>query len=197
MRQFIAVFGALLALAAARPAGATPLVYDFDQRYGSISFAVDVLGMFTANGDFRRFMGTLDLDPARPEATRIDVTIDANSVAMDSDDAVTMLRSPDYFDPAHYPRIRFQSTRVETAGEGSYRLSGVLSVRDARHDQTLDVSMVGRHTDASGQEIADVVATGALDRSAFGMLADRPLIDDKVRLKILMRVVLRRAGAGG
>jgi polyisoprenoid-binding protein YceI len=59
-------------------------VFQIDQRFASINFSVDHLGLFTSHGDFARFMGRLAIDPARPELTSITVNIDAQSVDLDS-----------------------------------------------------------------------------------------------------------------
>ena len=72
-----------------------------------------------------------------------------------------------------------------------------LELRGITRMQVLDVTLTDRHVDAEGNDIADVVAIGKLQRSAFGMLADRNFIDDTVQLRILMRVVLGRAPHGG
>jgi polyisoprenoid-binding protein YceI len=197
MRMLLAIAMAVeLAVGLAGPARAWS-VYDFDQRHGSISFAVDHLGLFTSHGRFQHFAGRLRFDPDRPEATRVDVVIEAGSVAISPDEARTMLRSPDYFDVAHHGDIRFRSTGVTQLGPAHFILAGQLEIRGVTRMQALDVVLAGRHVDKQGNDVADVVATGGLRRSAFGMLADRSFVDDKVMLRILMRVELGHGGSTG
>jgi len=195
MRRLIAI-GMMLGLAWSDDARATGL-YQFDQRHGTVSFAVDHMGLFTSRGDFRRFTGTLRFDLDRPEATQVEVDISAGSVEIASDEALTMLRSAEYFDVVHHGDIRFRSTAVQPLSAVHFSLSGELELRGVTRTQVLDVMLTGRHVDAQGNDIADVVATGKLQRSAFGMMADRNFIDDMVQLRILMRVMLGHASHGG
>ncbi len=172
-------------------------LYSIDQHYGGIEFTVSDLGLFTSRGMFDRFIGRLIIDPLHPERTRIDVTVDAGSVAMPWDQAVALLRSADYFDVQRYPDIRFESTAVETLGPDHYRVLGRLRIRGVTHAQVLDALLVDRHTDAvHGADVADFVISGTLRRSTFGMVADPLFISDTVAIRILARIVLDRATAG-
>jgi polyisoprenoid-binding protein YceI len=50
---------------------------------------------------------------------------------------------------------------------------------------------VGRHPDpARKADVAEFVVTGTLQRSAFGMTADRAFISDKVAITIRARIQL-------
>jgi polyisoprenoid-binding protein YceI len=58
--------------------------YSIDQTFGSIAFSVRHLGLFSSQGQFRRFGGTLLLDAHHPEWTKISVDVDATSADMSS-----------------------------------------------------------------------------------------------------------------
>src|SRR4051794_2101991 len=103
--------GLVLVLAAAWPAQAAAL-YHIDQRYGTIEFSVQVLGMFAVQGRFPRFGGDLLLDVEHPEQSRIDVAIDTGAVEMPLQDQAELLRSEAYFDTARHPTAHFASTTV-------------------------------------------------------------------------------------
>jgi polyisoprenoid-binding protein YceI len=46
-----------------------------------------------------------------------------------------------------------------------------------------------RHVEgAGGVEVADLVVSGEIRRSAFGMVTDRPMLSDTVRLDIRIRL---------
>jgi polyisoprenoid-binding protein YceI len=66
--------------------------YAIDQRFGEIEFPVDHIGLFSSHGEFRHWDGKLSLDPLKPEQTRVDVNVDANSIAMAYEDGTAMLR---------------------------------------------------------------------------------------------------------
>ncbi len=179
-------------------AGRAEQLYSIDQRVGDIAFSVGHLGLFRSEGEFRRFDGRLTIDLARPDRTKIAVEVAAGSVDMAWQDAAAMLRSPDFFDVAHYPEVRFRSTAVEPLTPGRYRVRGLLEIRGITQPLVLDARLVGRHVDRERKaEIADFVVSGELRRSAFGMTADAIFISDIVRLTINARIQLDTRSGGG
>ncbi len=168
--------------------------YALDQRYGSIEFAVDSAGIFTAEGQFKRFRSDLMIDEAHPERTRIAVDVEAGSVDMFWPEGVTMLRSPDYFDVQKFPGVHFKSSKVEALSPDHYIISGLIEIRQIQKPFVLDARMVDRHMDSANKmEIADFVVSGALKRSDFGMVADQGLVSDTVKLKITAHILLNPA----
>jgi len=160
----------------------------------SIEFAVDNAGLFTAEGQFKRFRSDLTIDEAHPERTKIVVDVEAGSVDMFWPEGVTMLRSPEYFDVLQFPDVRFKSLNVEAVTPDHYIIRGALEIRRIQQPCVLDARMVGRHMDAANKmEIADFVVSGALKRSDFGMMADQGLVSDTVTLKITAHILLNPA----
>lgn len=181
---------ALLVLGAA-PAAAGATRYDIDQRYGSIGFSVRELGLFSEEGRFQRFAGQLAIDPARPEATKIDVHIDVGSVTMASEQAVQMLLSPAYFDVQEHPGIRFRSTSVVATGPDQYRILGVMEIRGISQPQALEARLDTAKDDPHGRLHTEYfTVTGTLHRSAFGMKANENFVGDVVHLMIHIHLAL-------
>jgi polyisoprenoid-binding protein YceI len=167
-------------------------LYELNQRFGSIGFSVNHLGLFSSEGSFERFDCSLDLDVAKPERSRIDVKIDAGSLAMSDRSAVDKLLSHDFFDVKDYPSISFHSTGIEPVGSSHYVIRGMLGLRGVERPQAFDAVLIGRSTDpATGYQTADFDVTGKLKRSEFGMNSDRIFISDTVALIIHMRIGLR------
>src|SRR5690606_11760006 len=59
--------------------GSTMKQYAFDTAHSNIGFWVRHLVVSKVHGGFTRWNGTLQFDPAQPEKTRVDVTIEAAS----------------------------------------------------------------------------------------------------------------------
>jgi polyisoprenoid-binding protein YceI len=166
--------------------------YTLDQHDARIDFSVRNLRMFSSSGDFQRFRTNLELDSTHPERTTINVDVDAASVAMGWQNGAEMLRSPDFFDVKRFPVIHFASTEVKAEGSDHFTVLGRLQIRSVSQPLVLDVRLLGRHPDPRlGAEVADFIATGSLQRSAFGMTADRLLISDKVDITIHARIALQ------
>jgi polyisoprenoid-binding protein YceI len=165
--------------------------YAIDQSFGSIIFSVSHLGMFSSQGQFRRFRGTILLDANHPEWTRISVNVDSASADMSSQEETAMLQSPDFFDVQKYPDVHFNSTSVEPVAPNRYVVRGQIEIRGITQPLILDAKLVGQHHDPTlGAQVAQFVVTGTLQRSAFGMTADRSFISDKVGITINARVQL-------
>ncbi|HWX48217.1 MAG TPA: YceI family protein [Roseomonas sp.] len=188
MRQGLPVLWVVLWFAAPSPAGAATL-YHLDQRYGTVAFSVGILSLFDAQGRFPRFAGDLLLDLERPERSQIDVTIDTGAVEMPTQDQTDLLRSAAYLDIAHHPSARFASSAIQPLSPTHYLIHGTLQLRGVTQPQELDATVQDRHFDeARGVEVADFVVGGEIRRSAFGMVADRPMLSDSVRLDIRIRL---------
>ena len=194
--RFRLLLGISLLLAAALPAHAAAL-YRIDQRYGTIGFSVRVLGLFAVEGRFPSFEGDLLLDTEHPEQSHIDVTIDAGAVAMPLPDQADLLRSADYFDTARYPTERFVSTAIRALSPTRYVIQGSLRIRGVTQPQSLDATLQDRHVDEARQvEVADFIITGRINRSDFGMVADRIMLSDTVKLDIRIRLTVGLAPGG-
>jgi polyisoprenoid-binding protein YceI len=167
-------------------------VYAIDQRFGSIEFSVDHLGLFTSHGDFQRFMASLAIDPARPELTTISVKIDARSVDLDSAEGLSMVRSPDYFDVAAHPEIVFHSNHVAVTSPDHYRIMGMIEIRGVTKPMTLDAVLAGHEKGPAGP-VSDFTVDGTINRGDFGMVADQNFVSEMVQVHIRARIALDHA----
>jgi len=164
-------------------------VFQIDQRFASINFSVDHLGLFTSHGDFARFMGRLAIDPARPELTSITVNIDAQSVDLDSAEGLSMVRSPDYFDVADHPTITFKSTGVAVTAPDHYRISGTIEIRGVTKPLTLEAVLAGHERTPAGP-VSEFDVDGSINRGDFGMVADQNFVSETVQVHIRAMIAL-------
>ena len=103
---------------------AAPTHWSVDRDETSVDFAVKTFwGLTTVHGRFDRFGGSYE---AGPDGTKIELTVDADS--LDTGNAIRdkHLRSTDFFHAAEHPQVRFTSTRVRHAGDGVLRVEGDL-----------------------------------------------------------------------
>ena len=96
---------------AARVAAGTYLV---DSRHTQVNWQVNHFGFNDYFGLFGDVKGTLQIDPANPAASKVDVTIPIASVATSSQGLTDHLKTADFFDVAKYDSARFVSTSVST-----------------------------------------------------------------------------------
>ncbi|MBY0506016.1 MAG: YceI family protein [Bryobacteraceae bacterium] len=86
---------------------------------------------------FERYSGTLQLDPAAPEKSSIQLEIEARSAILKDDwvSASDAKKIADYaqmkmMDSAKYPLLKFASTGISARGNGVYEVRGNLTIRD-------------------------------------------------------------------
>ncbi|HTI02485.1 MAG TPA: YceI family protein [Acidisoma sp.] len=165
----------------ARPAWAGVIDYPIGPDSADIRFHTLVAGTVPVDGAFTRFAGHILLDPAHPEAVRIAVTVmdDAMDVPFGG---ASMLRAPAYFDYRRTPEIRFTSDHAAIGADGQFTVAGQLTIRGVTRPEELAGTVTRSRRD--GVDVLQVAAHGRLDRTEFGMVADRPLIADGVTLRI-------------
>jgi polyisoprenoid-binding protein YceI len=166
-------------------------LYSLNNTVATIGFSVRDFWLFSSQGKFRRFQGTLLLNLTHPSRTRVAVTVEARSISMPWPQATARLRSPLYFDAARYPVIQFHSTKITAEGHRRYRIDGLLKIRGVTRPLAFDARLVniGRGP-KPGTRIADFEATGIVARRDFGMTADRILISNAVHVVIHARILL-------
>jgi polyisoprenoid-binding protein YceI len=137
------------------------------------------------NGSFQKFSGTIDYAGA-PEKSRVEISIETDSVNVDDAGLTKHLKTPDFFDVAKFPKASFVSTEIKAGGEkgashtitGNFELHGV--TKSITFPATITVSPAGVNVDS----------TFSINRKDFGInyagAADN-LIRDEVVLKLTVR----------
>src|SRR6185312_12080356 len=99
---------------------ATITTWQLDPTHSSVEFSVKHMMMTTVRGRFKTMKATLTADEEHPEGCCVEVEIDVASIDTGSADRDAHLRSADFFDAEHYPRITFTSKGLqgEFAKEG-------------------------------------------------------------------------------
>ena len=89
-------------------------LFTIDPGHSAVGFSVRHLMITNVRGEFEKFSGTITYDAIRPEATRIEATIDVASVNTRQAQRDSDLRGELFFDVAHHPTMRFvtKSARI-------------------------------------------------------------------------------------
>lgn len=171
----------LILLFAPRPASAqsaepatgaspAPPRYVVDPAHTTVEFAVRHLGLSKVRGSFSGVSGTVFYDSMRPERSSATVLIETASIDTDNERRDEDLRA-NFFHVEAFPRITFQSTRVEREGDG-YRMHGQLGIRDSLHAVSFPVAFLGRYVDdGSGERRVGFEGGLTIDRTDYGVTA--------------------------
>jgi polyisoprenoid-binding protein YceI len=166
--------------------------YTVDSGHTLIGWRVDHMGFNDYFGIFGSATGTLDLDPKKPNAAKVDITIPVSKVTT-ANAALTahLLREgkdggkPDFFGPAPAD-ARFVSTSVAATGMKA-KITGNLTLNGVTKPVVLDAEFAGAGKAPpmmGGKENVGFHAKTTIKRSDFGVMMGIPVVSDNVALDI-------------
>jgi polyisoprenoid-binding protein YceI len=164
---------ALAAVLAASPAFAAE-TFVIDKGHSEVGFQIRHM-MSKVRGRFNEFEGRIVADRARPEASSVELTIQATSIDTANPNRDKDLRGADFFDVEKHPTITFKSTRITPKGKDSYDVTGTLTMRRVSKEVTLPVTFLGFMKNMRGVEAAGFETAVTLNRKDFGITWNRAL----------------------
>jgi polyisoprenoid-binding protein YceI len=169
--------------------------WEIDSSHSGIHFAVRHLVIAKVRGQFSRWTGRVQVPDADFARASVEVIIDTGSIDTGVVDRDAHLRSADFFDVAHYPEMRFTSTRVERVADDRLRVSGQLTIKGVSREVPLDVEPLGVVNDPWGNERAAFTARTSIDRKDFGLTWNQALeaggvvVGDRIDIEIEIQAV--------
>jgi len=140
-----------------------------DPAHAELAFSVRHLMINNVRGRFGKVEGTVTVDNADPNKSKIDVTVDVNSIDTRQEMRDNHLRSADFFDAANYPTMHFVSKRIVGDVTKDFQIIGDLTIRGTTHEVELKAQLEGRGQDPWGNERAGFSLTGAINRHDYGL----------------------------
>jgi polyisoprenoid-binding protein YceI len=179
LRRFAFPLLAFLALSAASGAE----TYTIDPVHSSVGFSIRHF-VSKVPGKFNKFTGTITVDRQNPAASSAEATIDTASVDTGNQKRDDHLRTPDFFDAAKFPTMKFKSSSWKKTGENTYDVTGALTLKDVTKDVVLKVTSLGFGPGMGGTQLSGWEATTTIDKKDFNMkdpaMLDAALGDDVV-----------------
>jgi len=174
-----------LALAAPLTAHAAD-TYSLDPAHTQTVFNINHLGYSTMTGGFHDLKGTLVLDQAHPENSKVDVVIGTASVdtgfaARDAD-----LRGAGFFNVAQFPNMEFRSTRIGHLSDKTAEVAGQLTLLGVPKPVLMKVTLNRMAPDQlrGNATVVGFTGTTTIKRSDFGMKTYLPYIGDDVTITV-------------
>ena len=179
-------------------AAPTTSTWAIDASHTEVEFSVRHLMISNTKGRFGTVKGEVVLNPTTPGKAQIEVSIDVTSIDTREEKRDAHLRSPEFFDAAHFPAMKFSGGTFTGDPEGEFKLTGDLTIRGVTKPITLDVTFEGAGNDPWGGTRRGFSAKGKLLRSAFGLEWNAALetggvvVGDEVKLTINTELVLQK-----
>jgi polyisoprenoid-binding protein YceI len=135
------------------------------------------MGIANVRGEFDKVTGTVEYDPANPSASRIEASVDANTLSMRDPNRDGHVKGADFFDAANHPAITFTSKSVTSTGAGAFKVTGDLTLRGVTKEVSLAVTglSANEQQDPWGNLRRGCEATARVKRQDFGMTFNAPL----------------------
>ena len=169
--------------------------WEIDSSHSSLHFSVRHLVIAKVRGTFARWSGTVHVPDGDFSKATVAVTIDASSITTGVDQRDAHLKSPDFFDVAQYPDLRFVGRRVEPRGEGEIDVLGDLTIKGTTREVVLRVETHGQAKDPWGNVRAAFTAKTSIDRRDFGLTWNQVLetggvaVGDEIRIEINVEAI--------
>ncbi len=159
--------------------------YYVDPTHAYIHMQYSHLGLSNPILGFEEFKMSMDLDNADPTKTAVEVEINVDSVRTGSDIFHEHLTSDKWFDAEKNPTISFASTGISANADGTYALTGDLTIKDTTKPVTLTVTVNNAMMHPMAKKpVVGISAVGGLKRSQWGLGANAPYISDDVKLEV-------------
>jgi polyisoprenoid-binding protein YceI len=158
--------------------------YKVDPNHTQVIWSVDHFGFSRLYGMVGSMSGTLDIDPARPAASRVAIEIPLSGLTVTSPGFAKHLATADLFDVAQFPTARFVSRSVSVRGNQATIL-GDLTLRGITKPLTLAARLHGTGANPMNKkQTVGFSATARLKRSDFNLGYAVPNVSDEVNLEI-------------
>lgn len=167
------------------PALADNYTIDTKGAHASINFAIKHLGYSVLTGRFDTFAGDFSYDPAKPEASTINVTIDTNSVNSNHAERDKHLRSKDFLNVEKFPKATFVSKKVVVGKDKeTFDLVGDFTLNGVTKSITIATKKVGEGKDPWGGYRAGFEGTTELKLKDFNITFDLGPASETVKLSL-------------
>jgi polyisoprenoid-binding protein YceI len=194
MKQFITSIIAVVVLAL--PLVASASTWNIDPDHSNVGFKVRHLMVSNVRGSFEKHSGIVDLDDKDISRSRVEVTIDTNSINTNVQKRDAHLRSADFFDVARYPTMTFVSKKVARAGKDRLAVTGDLTLHGVTRQVVLDVEGPTQESkDPWGNVRRGATASTKINRKDFGLVWNKSLetggvvVGDEVTITLEIELV--------
>ena len=165
------------ALLTAGQAMAADYTIDKEGQHAFVDFSISHLGYSYINGTFKDWAGTFSWDAAKPEDTKIDVTLKTASVFTNHAERDKHISSKDFLDVEKYPEATFKSTSVKptgknAAGKDTADVTGDLTLHGTTKPVVIKAVFNGEGKDPWGGYRAGFSGTTTINRQDFGKMMD-------------------------
>ena len=156
------------------PAQAAGGHYTVDPNHATLTVTVQHMGLAHSTFRLDKVDAAFDYDPAKPDASKVTATIDANSFDQGNPKISTQFAT-EFLDAPNHPSITFASTSLHRTDATHGVLTGDLTLAGVTKPVALNVTFDGfRPAGGMGPARMGFSATGLVKRADFNIGAKMP-----------------------
>ncbi|MCD1637274.1 YceI family protein [Pseudomonas stutzeri] len=145
---------------------------DKEGQHAFVNFKISHLGYSWLWGTFNDFDGEFSFDAAKPEESKVNVTLKTASVDTNHAERDKHLRSDDFLNVAKHPTATFESTSVKSTGEGTADITGNLTLNGVTKPVVIAARFIGEGKDPWGGYRAGFEGSTTLTLKDFDIKMD-------------------------
>jgi len=169
MRKSLYAAAIAATLLAAGAVHAEPAAYALDPAHTFVTFEIGHFGTTTNRGRFDKKEGTVQFDRAG-KSGKVDLSIDVTSINTGTEAFNKHLQSPDLFDAAKYPTIKFSASKFSFAGDKVSEVAGTLTLLGKTLPVTLKANQFNCYENPMiKREVCGGDFETTIDRTQWGM----------------------------
>ncbi|WP_425917237.1 YceI family protein [Pseudomonas sp. GWSMS-1] len=172
------------ALMGAGQAMAADYAIDKQGQHAFVNFKISHLGYSWLYGTFKDFDGSFSFDAAKPQDSKVNVTLNTTSVDTNHAERDKHLRSADFLNVSKHPTATFASTAVTSTGEGTADIAGDLTLNGVTKPVVIAATFIGEGKDPWGGYRAGFAGSTTLKLKDFGITKDLGPASESVELII-------------
>jgi len=172
------------ALIGAGQAMAADYAIDKQGQHAFVNFKISHLGYSWLYGTFKDFDGSFSFDAAKPQDSKVNVTLNTTSVDTNHAERDKHLRSGDFLNVSKHPTATFASTSVKSTGEGTADITGDLTLNGVTKPVVIAAKFIGEGKDPWGGYRAGFEGSTKLRLKDFDIQKDLGPASQEVELII-------------
>lgn len=172
------------ALMGAGQAVAADYAIDKQGQHAFVNFKISHLGYSWLYGTFKDFDGSFSFDAAKPQDSKVNVTLNTTSVDTNHAERDKHIRSDDFLNVDKHPTAIFASTAVTSTGEGTADIAGDLTLNGVTKPVVITATFIGEGKDPWGGYRAGFEGSTTLKLKDFGITKDLGPASESVELII-------------
>lgn len=143
--------------------------WKIDNLHSEVGFKVRHMMISNVRGNFAEFDASAETNDDSFDGAKFAFSAKIASINTGVADRDGHLKSPDFFDEANYPELKFVSTNAVNNGDGNFEIVGEMEIRGVKKEVKLKADFSGVAVDPYGQTKVGFSIEGKIKRSEFGL----------------------------